>query len=86
MKCTLIVKLVNVLLCLLLLFFYIKAGAQGKKEMNEQQMMQKKIIDRRLDSLINSTVQELRTTNDTIRAKNEKWQKIDRSIQQKCKK
>ncbi len=86
MKRTLIVKLVNVLLCLLLMVFYIKAGAQDKKQVRERQMMEKKMIDRRLDSLINSTVQELRITNDTIRAKNEKWQKIDKSIQQKCKK
>lgn len=86
MKQTFIIKLINTLLCLLLLLFYIKASSQDKKQMNERQVMEKKVIDRRLDSLINSTVKELRITNDTIRAKNEKWQKIDKSIQEKCKK
>lgn len=84
MKRTFIVKLVNILLCLLLLGFYIKASAQDNKiQMNKRQMIEKKIIDRRLDSLINSTVKELKISNDTIRAKNEMWRKIDRSMQQR---
>lgn len=83
MKRTFIVKLVNILLCLLLLGFYIKASAQDKIQMNKRQMIEKKIIDQRLDSLINSTVKELKISNDTIRAKNEMWRKIDRSMQQR---
>lgn len=86
MKRTFIVKLVNILLCLLLLGFYIKASAQDKIQMNKRQMIEKKIIDRRLDSLINSTVKELKISNDTIRAKNEMWRKIDRSMQQRSRK
>lgn len=86
MKRTFIVKLVNILLCLLLLGFYIKASAQDKIQMNKRQMIEKKIIDRRLDSLINSTVKELQISNDTIRAKNEMWRKIDRSMQQRSRK
>lgn len=81
-------KVVNILFCMLLLAFYMVTSAQERKErdMSQKQMMEKKSIDHRLDSLISATVKQLKITNDTIRAKNEKWQKIDRSIQQKYKK
>jgi hypothetical protein len=78
---TAIIKIATTLLCLLMVLIYIKVSAQDKKEVHTKQMMLKKqSIDRRLDSIINNTVLELKKSNDTIRAKNENWQKIiDRS-------
>lgn len=76
-------KLVNALIAIFILLLFASLPSNGGKAQNTKQIHEKKMLDKKLDSILSMNELFLKNTSDSIKVSYRQWQKIDNYLKNK---